>query len=180
MSVPFSSLASRIVLAIVLLSSTIWLGGTVVRTAVGYGVFVPGTLVYAPEGSDAERLAVIRLFASTAAITGWAFAVAVFFGLVMAVQERRSFRKNGWLLMCVILGVLVAASQGYVIWEDYIFSQHFDFRLAIPVPLLSAKELMEIYLNRMSNIGISMAHILSVLSAATIIIIAAVRPLTRK
>jgi len=170
---------SRLMLALFLLSAVVWLGGTVIRAAIGYDVFVPGTIEYKSSMSDAERVATIRLFVSTAAYTGWAFGVASLCVLVLTFTQRAVYARRGWMLMMAILCWLLIPMQGWSFYHDYQLAQHFDLTTDPMIPLLATNELLEVFRNRIADVGLAMANGLSILSGITIITLAAMRPLER-
>ncbi len=175
----FHSRFSRLLLALLLASATLWLGGTVVRAALGYDVFVPGTLDLKPTLDDAEKLATIRLFVSTAAYTGWAFGIAALCAIVLSIRERAAYAHRGWMLMIAILAWLLVPLQGWSVYHDYLLAQHFDMSTDTMMPLLSMPELLVVFRERIANVGLAMSNGLSVLIGFTIIILAAMRPLER-
>lgn len=175
----FHSRFSRLLLALFLVGAVLWLGGTVVRAAVGYDVFIPGTLEYKPTLDDTERVTAIRLFVSTAAYTGWAFAIAALSVVVLSVRERAAYARRGWMLMIAIMCWIVIPLQGWSIYYDYQLAQHFDMSSDTMIPLLSTSELLVIYRDRFADVGLAMANGMSMLIGITILILAAMRPLER-
>lgn len=177
MTSPFASKTTRIALLIFLLGGIIWLGGNVVRGVIGFDVFVPGTVTYRVEQTEAVRLNTIRLFAFTGAWTNWAFAGVVVGGIALMWRLRTEYRMRGWLLMAALFLVLLIPAQGFLIAKDYELLQYFDLRTG--VPLAQPSEILRVYAARVSDLATSMTAGLSILAAFTVVIILAIRPLHR-
>lgn len=177
MSSPFSAPLTRLFLLLFIAGGVVWLGGTVIRAAVGFDVFVPGTLVFKPEQPEIVRLHTIRLFALAGAWTNWSFAVCAVGAIGLMILTRSLFRQRGWLLMCAILLVLILPVQGYLIWDDIRLIQLFDRNIG--TPLAGVGEIFGVFLQRYTNLALNMMAALSFMAAATIVFLATLRPLHR-
>jgi hypothetical protein len=177
MTSPYASKTTRIFLLLFVLGGILWLGGNVVRGVVGFDVFVPGTVDYRIEQSEAVRLNTIRLFAFTGAWTNWAFVGVAVGGMALMWRLRTEFKARGWLLMAALFLILLIPAQGFLIWKDYELLQYFDLRTG--VPLAQPSEILRVFAERVSNVANSMTAGLSILAAITVVIILAIRPLHR-
>ncbi|MCU0329999.1 MAG: hypothetical protein MUC47_03355 [Candidatus Kapabacteria bacterium] len=165
----------RFLTAVFLLCAVVWLGGSVIRTVIGYDLFVPGTLQLKPNMSDTERLTVIKLYALSGAWTGWAFGIASIMGLVLSVALRNSYRRYGWMMMTAMFVWLLVPVGGWLLWQDYELIRYFD--PSTGVALARTEEIIWFFVQRMSDTTISITSGLSLLAAITIVIIVSVRPL---
>jgi hypothetical protein len=165
----------RILTAVFLVCAVVWLGGSIVRTVIGYDLFIPGTLALKPNMSDTDRLTVIKLYALTGAWTGWAFGIAAIIGLVLSIAVRDRYRRHGWLLMTAIFVWLLLPIGGWLLWQDYELIRYFD--PSTGVALAKTEEIIWFFVQRMSDTTIGITSGLSLLAALTVVIIVAVRPL---
>lgn len=113
-----SSLTSfqRFALFLVALSGIIWLGGTVVRAAIAFDLFVPGTLTLKGDMPPDAQAQTLRLFARTSFYTLVSYGVVVCLGAWLWFQHKHLWRERGGLF---IGGILVLLYIPIEIWQGY-------------------------------------------------------------
>jgi hypothetical protein len=115
-----SSLVRRIPLFLAVLGGTLWLGGSVVRAAVCFDLFVPGSLAVKPDMPLMAQAQILRLFTQTALYTLVGYAFLLVFGGVWWISSRRLWRKRGGIFMG---GALVALYIPVEFWQIYYDAQ---------------------------------------------------------
>jgi hypothetical protein len=110
----------KVILTIFVFGFVIWLGGTVVRTAIAYNLFTLGTeMQIKTEYSNIERMNTIYLFSTTALITGIAYGFAAISSIILVVVTKKELKQRGWLFIAFCLFVLTIPVQLYFFYMDY-------------------------------------------------------------
>jgi len=177
LQMPFRSRTTQFFLTLFILGGLVWLGGSVIRTVIGFDVFVPGTLSFKPEQTDVVRMNTVRLYALTGPWTSWGFATCFLGGIGLIVALRSSMRRFGWLLMSAILFVIIIPIEGYLIWKDYQLVLYFD--RATSAPLASVSEIFTVFLTRFQHQLLNMASGFAFFAAITLVLCTTFRPLHR-
>jgi hypothetical protein len=98
----------------------IWFGGTIMRTTLAYGLFIPGAkMELNPEFSNIERMNTIYIFSTTALLSGICYGIAAISAIILAFLSKKEFKNRGWLFMSFCLFVLTIPFQSYFIYMDY-------------------------------------------------------------
>lgn len=176
MQSPFSSRTTQFFLFLFILGGSIWFGSAVARTIVGYDLFIPGTLTMKDQ-AEAVRIQTIRLHTLLASWTDISFALFGLSGIALIVRLRHLFRERGWMLMCSLLFLLMLPAGGWTAWEDYHAYTLFD--RVTGVALAPAEEIINVFLRRQQNVAFGVLSGLTGLSAVSLILIGAFRPLHR-
>ena len=101
----------------------IWLGGSLVRNVMVFDLFIPGIeLTFKPDYTPEIINYNIHLYASTALYTGVAYGIAFLIILIISIMELKSFRREGWLFMSIVLFLLVSPIVIYNLYLDYSIS----------------------------------------------------------
>ena len=158
-----------------LIGGTIWVGGGVLRTVVGYSVFVPGTLEWNPALSQQARIQTIWLYTLLGGWTGWSWVAATIGGIGTIAGLRTQFRRHGWLMMSAILFALILPVQAYISSQDYQLWMYFD--RATGLPLAAAEDITRVFLSRFSSTLVNVLVALSMLASMTIVALGALQPL---
>ncbi len=90
-------------LLLVVIGAVTWLGGINVRAAVGFSLLQFGTLEFQPNIQPSIERAVFSLVAQSSLILNVAYVVLIAASIVYLRTARWDFRKEGWLMMAVIL-----------------------------------------------------------------------------
>lgn len=171
----FTTTTSRIILSIFILASILWLGMSVARLAVGYDVFVPGTIQLKSKLTKPVLLQTIWLYTSLGMWTLISFAVSAVSGLVTILLMRGHYKRYGWLFMSTVLFLIVLPAQGYLIDADLLLWSFFDYQTGMP--LAQPQQIVDVFLRRFSNQVIGIVSPLVLLSGITIVLFTTMRPL---
>jgi hypothetical protein len=116
---PFlTTLWQKIIAFVAASAGVVWLGGSVVRAALAFDLFVPGTLTFKPELSNEATAQTIRLFGVTAFYTliGYGIFVVLAFGLWIAA--RRLWKRSGGVFIAGMLVFLYIPVECVQMWHD--------------------------------------------------------------
>ena len=153
----------------------IWLGGSLVRNVIAYDIFVPATeLTIKTEYSEEIINYNIYLFATSSIYTNTAFTLSFLIVLIVAISEKSTLKKEGWLFMSIILYLLVSPIVFYNIYDDLNLSFAVlwnDFSY------INNQTLRDYFFNRFSNTTMSVLSGISYLAVLNIIAYAIYRPL---
>jgi len=110
------STAQRVALFLAALGGIVWLGGLIIRAAIGFDLFVPGTLTFKPDMPPMAQAQALRLFAQSSFYTISGYAALVLVGGYLWLSHKRYWRVRGGLF---IGGVLVALYIPIELWQIY-------------------------------------------------------------
>ncbi len=99
------STTQKMLLFLAAVSGIIWLGGSTVRAAIAFELFIPGTLTFKPAMSADAVLQTIRLFGITAFYTMVSYGLFAVLGGTLWLMLRRTWKVRGGLF---IAGALIA------------------------------------------------------------------------
>lgn len=109
----------KIILTILVLSLTMFIGGNIVRYAIAYDLFVPGTELKLKEWySDAILINTVHLFAVASFYTITGFITAFISSLIIFAIRIKDLKRYGWLFMAFILFFLASLVEFYLIYND--------------------------------------------------------------
>ena len=143
-----NTLSTRVKLlgSVVVMSVILWFGGSVVRMAIGYDLFIPGTLNLKHFLTPSEINYSIRVFALTGFYTAVCYGVAWLSVLLLLIMVSKKLKENGWLFMALILFLLASPIELYQIQFDIKliqFTQNNEFRT-----LLGSSQFFEIFMQK--------------------------------
>ncbi len=96
-----------------------WFGGTILRTSIGYDLFIPGTdFILKPEYTNEIRMYNVYIYVITSLYTGVGYGIAAITSLILAFKTRVEFKNRGWLFMSFILFVITIPIQVYLMYLD--------------------------------------------------------------
>ncbi len=108
----------KILCAIGVIGAVIWFGGNVIRYAIAYDVFIPGTLIQKPEFTSEMLSQTVRIYTLTAFYTLFGYGAACVGVIVYVIQSFASFRTKGWMFMMFVLFVLSMPAEIYLLLTD--------------------------------------------------------------
>ena len=132
----------RFALFLVAIAGIIWLGGTILRAAIGFDLFIPGTLTFKPDMPPDAQAQTLRLFARTSFYTLVSYGVLLLVGLFLWLSHKDLWRERGGLFiggMLVLLYVPIELWQGYY---DILLVQATQYAGYTDFPLDTAKQLL--------------------------------------
>ncbi len=113
------SITAKLLLTLIALGLLIWLGGSIIRTAIAYDLYVPGTALKLKNWySDQERIHAVRMFGMGAMYTDIAYGTALASSILLCIYWRKNLKKRGWLFMSFVLMFLAAPVELYMIYLD--------------------------------------------------------------
>lgn len=108
----------RTALFVLVVSSSIWLGGISMRAIIGSDLLRLGTLTFEPYlPPDAER-EIFRLLSLTSLVTIAGYLTALVSSIVFLWQSPLTLRDHGWLMMSAILFYLFVPVEFYTLYLD--------------------------------------------------------------
>jgi hypothetical protein len=116
---PYSGVTWRIALTVLLIAGILWLGGSTMRSIIGYTLLEPGTLQMRTDLSpDAEREAYRSIATGTVLIDG-AYVVVLLSSVVFLLRSPFRLKEHGWLMMSAILLYLCVPIEVFTLPLDY-------------------------------------------------------------
>lgn len=161
-------------LATLLFSTTLWFGGGLVRTAIGFDVFLPGTLDIKPFLTQEQINYSIRLMGVTAYYTIAGYILSLLSALTLIITSKWKIKQRGWLFMAIFLFFIFSPYELYLSWLDLqliIRSNSIDF-----VNLLKDDGLLHLFKQRFHP-WMTAVSFLSLLSYITALLFLAWQPL---
>ena len=160
---------TRLFFFLFLTGFSVFLGGSVIRTAIAYNVFVPGTLNLKDNLPNEFFTTSIALYSATAIYTTVSYTLCFATAILLLLAFRHSLRRHGWLLMSYVLFFLVSPVH---------FVQFFyEYRIYEALQNQRFTEALQHFL-RFFEIG-GLATMLANFSYLTIFLLVAWRPLER-
>jgi len=159
------------------LGGVVWLGASLARMAIGFDAFVPGTITLKTSQSETMLVHTVWLFTLLGGWAGWSYAAAVIGGIGAFLLSMRDWKRNGWIVMCGILMVLTIPGQVWVILRDIELWGLFDASTGLA--LASPEDVRALFLQRMTSVVASVISGLTLLIAATVVLLLVWQPLRR-
>jgi hypothetical protein len=172
------SVSIKIFLSILAFGFILWIGGSILRTAIAFDLFVPGTaLVLKSYYSNAIQMHSVYIYSMLSFYTGVGFGIAFISAIILNIKFRKIIRKRGWLFMAFILFYFSSIAAGFLIYQD--------IRLAMDISWyhvneFSSETVQKYVINRFKYLPISSAYWLSLLSSLTALFYIIWRPLDKE
>jgi hypothetical protein len=100
-------------------AGVIWLGGSIIRAALAFDLFIPGTLTFKPTMTNEAAAQTIRLFGVTAFYTLVSYGVFIVFGAGLWLAARRFWKPFGGVFMAGLLFIIYAPVECVQMWYDF-------------------------------------------------------------
>jgi len=104
--------------AIFLFLATLWFGGGLARTAIGFDLFTPGTLDIKPFLTQEQINYSIRLMGVTAYYTIAGYVGSLASALILIFSLKGRIKQRGWLFMAIFLYFFFSPYELYLSWLD--------------------------------------------------------------
>jgi hypothetical protein len=166
----------RFMLFLTATAGIIWLGGTIVRAAIGFDIFIAGTLIFKSDMPPDAQAQTLRLFARTSFYTLVSYGVLLVTGLFLWLSHKHRWREQGGLFiggMLVLLYVPIEVWQGYY---DILLVQATQYAAYKDFPLETAKQLLTKRITILGGAG----PFLSMLGYLTAVFFLFVQPMRKK
>lgn len=110
--------SDKLIATVFMITFTLWLGGSLIRTIIAYSVFQPSaTQTLIKQVSNDILMQSVYLFASSTVYTLPAYLIALAAVIYFYFKFKQYFRTNGWLFMSIILFLISAPIQ---LWNGYL------------------------------------------------------------
>jgi len=168
----------KTILTIFALAFIIWLGGAILRTAIGFTIFEPSaTETLIRKAPNDILMQTVYIFASTSIYTSIAYLITFALSFFLLAKYKNIWKQEGWILMCFVLFYLFSPVEIYTIYEDIklsiaVFQQNVWEFYSQPV--------QDYFMKRIKNVVYNSLNGLTLLSALTIVIYVIWQPLKKK
>lgn len=166
----------KLFISLFFIGVVIWIGGSIVRTAVAYDIYElkENTLQLRYWVDEKIALLTVRHFTIGSLYTSLGFLMSFFSFIAIFSKLTKHFKTNGWLLMSFFLFSLAAISEIILIY--------FDIRLALYVFLNSnlsyfSNEVQSFFFHRFTKFSFLMVY--NWLAIFTIIVFLVFKPLRK-
>lgn len=170
-----SSVLRTIFATLFAVGATVWFGTLLARMVIGFDLFLPGTTELKAAQTELARLHTVWLYTLLGGWVGWSYAVAVLGAVGVTFTTARLWRRHGWMMMCALLFAATIPGQAWQILHDIDLWRMFDPSTGLA--LASTEEVMDLFLQRMTEVAHSVVTGLNLLVAVTIVLLVVWRPL---
>jgi len=115
---PTNTRFQRLLAFLGVMGGIIWLGGSIVRAAIAFDMFIPGTLTFKPTMSAEAMLQTIRLFGMTAFYTMFSYGLFVVLGTAYWLSLRGLWRVRGGVFIAGMLFLLYVPVEAVQMYYD--------------------------------------------------------------
>jgi hypothetical protein len=167
----------KTILTIFTLAFIIWLGGAILRTAIGFTIFEPSaTETLIRKASNDILMQTVYIFASTSIYTSIAYVIAFALSFFLLAKFKKIWKQQGWILMCFVLFYLFSPVELFTIYQD--------IKLSIAVFQQNVWEfysqpIQDFFMKRVKNVVYNSLNGLTLLSYLTIVIYVIWQPLKK-
>lgn len=168
------STSQRIALFLAAIAGIVWLGGLIIRAAIGFDLFIPGTLTFKPDMPALAQAQTLRLFARTSfyTISGYGMLLAV--GGYLWLSHQALWRERGGLFIGGMLVVLYIPIECWQMYYDVEMIQLVQYASYSDFPLEAAKQILIKRITLLSGAG-PFLSMLGYLSAVFFLIVQPMR-----
>jgi len=167
----------KTILTIFTLAFIIWLGGAILRTAIGFTIFEPSaTETLIRKASNDILMQTVYIFVSTSIYTSIAYVIAFALSFFLLAKFKKIWKQQGWILMCFVLFYLFSPVELFTIYQD--------IKLSIAVFQQNVWEfysqpIQKFFMKRVNNVVYNSLNGLTLLSYLTIVIYVIWQPLKK-
>lgn len=146
---------SKILLTITLIFGSIWLGGYIARHLVIYQFFDPDNFKFLDIYNNPTSQNSIRLIQSLLVLNIITYSIFFISLLLFIIISRVSFKRNGWLFICIVIVLITAPFEIFLLTIDYeillqIMNNNFDTLKVLTliqkrIEILSSFSIIEIF-----------------------------------
>ena len=163
---------TKILLVVLVISGTVWLGGVNIRAMISFDLLQTGTLDFKPNIHPYVERAVFGLVGQSSMVVNIAYAIVWLAGIIYLKTTKLSFREHGWLMMSAILF--------YIFTPVEIYTMILDFKMWY-LDYIGSNDLVEfrkLFIHRLA--ALSGVPLIALLCYYSIIVIVLLRPLRHK
>lgn len=156
----------------------LWFGGSILRTAIAFDLFVPGTkLILKEYYSNAIRMHSVYIYSMLSFYTGVGFGIAFISSIILNIKFRKILKQRGWLFMAFILFYFSSIAAGLLIYQDIRLAMDINW---YHVTEFSSETVQKYVINRFKYLPVSSSYWLSLLASLTSLIYIIWRPLDKE
>ncbi len=172
-----NSIYIKILVSIAALGLAVWLGGTAVRSAIAFDIFVPGDidLTVKPEYTQKQVIQNIYLFSITSFYTMTGFGAVLLSGLLIIIAYRKNLKRHGWLFMAFVLICLAVPVEVLLAYYDIQLIYLFNYNQSQDLNNIIIKDY---FFDRIKNLSVPSG--LSALAVLTAVLYLIWKPLVKK
>ena len=168
------SVTQKLLLSVLAFGLVVYIGGTIVRTAIAFEIYIPGTeMVLKTEYSDAIRLHTVKLYATGALYTDIGFIAALVASIGICIVFNKQLKLKGWLFIALLLIFIATPIELYLTYLDL----KLNHLIWGPVSSFNDPAIKEFFVRRFTKLTIPSA--LAFLAISTSILLAVWRPLDK-
>ena len=155
----------------------IWFGGSFLRSAIAYDLFIPSENFQLKETySDELRMHSVYMFSTLAAYTNISYGIAWGAVVLLILNVRKELKQKGWLFMSILLFMIASPIE--------IMKIYYDAKLSWAIYYENVRDfynpvVSEYFIDRFKNISFNTMSSLSLLANFTIIFFMIWKPLDR-
>jgi hypothetical protein len=170
------TITAKIFITILVSGMILWIGGNIVRNAIAYDIFVPGTALELKNWySDEAKLTTVSLFRTAGFYTITGFCMTFVSSVFLFVYLRKYLKFKGWLFMSLILIFLASPVEFYLMYYDIKIILAFN---AQEIRSFNDKVIEKYFIGRYEDL--SLPATLSFLASITAVLLAIWKPLDKK
>lgn len=167
----------KLFLTITILGAIVWLGGSVIRNAIAYDMFIPGTLTKKTYLTEDFVFHTIRLYSLTAFYTIAGYALVIVGMLFLVIGNRNRVKEKGWFFMIAVLFALAFPAEIYLMLFDVELVKTLQSSADTTA---TNPRLADIFFEKFSNDSYtSQASGLTMMAYITVVILCTYRPLDK-
>ena len=165
---------TKLLMSLILGGLVVYLGGSVVRTAIAFEIYIPGSeMILKASYNDALRLHTARLFAVGALYTDIAFILALITTIGLNFSMKGKIKHQGWIFMSFILIYVAAPIELYISYLDL----KLNLALWAGVSHFDSPEIKQFFVARFTKLTVPSA--IAFMSVATALMLSVWKPLDR-
>lgn len=168
----------KILISIALLCFVIFLGGTIIRSAIAYDLFVPSeNFALKTNYTNAMRMQSMYIYAISAFYTDFGYGITFLSMLGLVFSLKKYFKQEGWLFMIFALFFITAPINAFTIYYDYklneavIYNHLTDFNVW---------DVQHWFVEKFTDVKINSASTISFFSSITCLVFLIWQPLKKK
>ncbi len=147
------STAQRTAVFLAALGGIVWLGGLIIRAAIGFDLFIPGTLTFKPDMPPLAQAQALRLFTQTSFYTMSGYGVLLLLGGYLWLSHKALWRQRGGLFIGGMLVIVYIPIECWQIYYDIELIQLVRYASYSEFPLEAAKQLLTKRITILSGAG---------------------------
>lgn len=171
--------SSKILALLAIFGIMTWLGGSIVRSAIAYDIFVPFSANFELKNYYTNEVLVhnVYLFANTSIYPSVGYGISFLSVILLAFINKDKLKKEGWFFMIVALYIIFAPIEIYQMILDYNLNMGFRDKI---ITQFNSPIVNDNFMQRLTYVPIRTYSVLSFLSHLAAITFMIIKPLRVK